>query len=61
MINVAIVGYGNLGRGVKRALKNSADLQLTAVFTRRPEQLKKEITEVPVLRTDKFSLAKDKG
>ena len=59
MINAAIVGYGNLGHGVKRALENSVDIKLTAVFTRRPEQIKKEITEVPVLGTDKFSLPKD--
>jgi len=59
MINAAIIGYGNLGRGVKLALENSVDIKLTAVFTRRPEQLKKEITEVPVLATDKFLLPKD--
>ncbi len=58
MIHAAIVGYGNLGRGVKRALEKSADMTLTAVFTKRVEQLKKEITEVPVLATDKFSLPK---
>jgi len=58
MINAAIVGYGNLGRGVKRALETSADIKLATVFTRRPEQLKKEITEVPILGTDKFSLPK---
>jgi len=58
MVNAAIVGYGNLGRGVKLALKNGVGIKLTAVFTRRPEQLKKEITEVPVLGTDKFSLPK---
>jgi diaminopimelate dehydrogenase len=58
MINAAIVGYGNLGHGVKRALENSVDIKLAAVFTRRPEQLKKEITEVPLLGTDNFSLPK---
>jgi diaminopimelate dehydrogenase len=59
MINAAIVGYGNLGRGVKRALENSIDIKLTAVFTKRLEQLKKEITEVPVFGTNKFSLPKN--
>lgn len=59
MINIAIVGYGNLGRGVKHALENAGDMKLVAVFSRRPDKLKKEITEVPVLRTDKFSLPKD--
>jgi diaminopimelate dehydrogenase len=35
MIKVAIVGYGNLGRGVERALKQNADMELVGVFTRR--------------------------
>jgi len=59
MINAAIVGYGNLGRGVKQALEASADIKLTVVFTKRFEQLKKEIKEVPVLATDGYSLPKD--
>jgi diaminopimelate dehydrogenase len=58
MINAAIIGYGNLGRGVKHALETSADMTLTAVFSKRFDQLKNEITEVPVLATDKFSLPK---
>ena len=35
MIKIAIVGYGNLGRGVERALKQSADMELIGVFSRR--------------------------
>ncbi|MDT2570417.1 diaminopimelate dehydrogenase [Enterococcus raffinosus] len=35
MIKIAIVGYGNLGRGVERALKQSADMELVGVFSRR--------------------------
>jgi len=59
MINAAIVGYGNLGRGVRQALETSTDMKLVAVFSRRVDQLKKEITQVPVISTDKFSLPKD--
>ncbi len=59
MIHAAIVGYGNLGKGVRNALKNAVDIKLSAVFSRRPDELKKEISEVPVLGTDKFSLPKD--
>ena len=41
MIRVAIVGYGNLGRGVELALKQSPDMSLVGIFTRRlPEQVK---------------------
>ena len=35
MYNIAIVGYGNLGRGVELSLKKNADLNLVGVFTRR--------------------------
>ncbi len=58
MINAAIVGYGNLGRGVRRAMETSADMKLTAVFSRRVDHLKKEITQVPVLPTEKLTLPK---
>ena len=35
MIKIAIVGYGNLGRGVERALKQNTDMELVGVFSRR--------------------------
>ena len=35
MIKVAIVGYGNLGKGVEYALSQNPDFRLDAVFTRR--------------------------
>ena len=34
-IRVGIVGYGNLGRGVERALALCEDMQLVGIFTRR--------------------------
>lgn len=34
-IRIGIMGYGNLGRGVECAIKNSSDMELVAVFTRR--------------------------
>ncbi len=40
-IKLAIVGYGNLGRGVEAAVKQNDDIELKAVFTRRnPDELK---------------------
>lgn len=43
MVRVAIVGYGNLGRGVERSLKQNQDMELVGVFTRRlPEQVETE-------------------
>lgn len=32
---IGIVGYGNLGRGVRKALKQNPDIELVAIFTRR--------------------------
>ncbi len=58
MINVAIVGYGNLGRGVKQALGNNKDMKLAALFSRRPDQMKKEFKDIPVLSTEKPELPK---
>ncbi len=36
-IKVGVIGYGNLGRGVLKAIKQSDDIELEAVFTRREE------------------------
>ena len=39
-IRVGVIGYGNLGRGVECAIKQNADMELVAVFTRRaPENV----------------------
>ncbi len=41
MINIGILGYGNLGRGVEKAVLKNPDINLCAIFTRRnPEDLK---------------------
>ena len=45
MINIAILGYGNLGRGVECAVKQNDDLKLNYVFTRRPPETVKILTE----------------
>ena len=56
MINVAIVGYGNVGRGVIAALGKNKDMKLTAVFSRRPEQVSKQFKGVPVLNAAKVAV-----
>jgi diaminopimelate dehydrogenase len=58
MVNIAIVGYGNLGRGVKNAIERNTDMKLTAVFTRRPEAVKKDIKDVPIFPGAQSSLPK---
>lgn len=34
-IRVGIVGYGNLGKGVRKAINQNKDIELEAIFTRR--------------------------
>ena len=47
---IAILGYGNLGRGVEAAIAQNDDLELAAVFTRRdPAGLTIHTPDVPVL------------
>ena len=47
-INIALVGYGNVGRGVEKAIKLNTDTELVAVLTRRPEQVRNELKDVTV-------------
>ena len=48
-VRIGIVGYGNLGRGVERAVAKNPDLTLVAVFTRRPASLTVQDAATPVL------------
>ena len=47
-VRIGIVGYGNLGRGVEKALAKNPDLELVAVFTRRPASLTVQDAATPV-------------
>lgn len=52
-IRIGIVGYGNLGRGVERAVQQNPDMELVAIFSRRsPEQLTIASSATKVLLTD---------
>ena len=44
-IKIGILGYGNLGKGIECAIKQNGDLELVAVFTRRPPETVKILTE----------------
>ncbi|MBQ7293474.1 MAG: diaminopimelate dehydrogenase, partial [Clostridia bacterium] len=60
-IRIGIFGYGNLGRGVEAAIKQNKDMELCAVFTRRPPETLKINTEgVPVYHADTVGDFKDK-
>ena len=60
MIKIGIMGYGNLGRGIECALKQNPDMELRAVFTRRPPETVKILTEgVKVYHVDDAASMKD--
>lgn len=59
-MNIGILGYGNLGRGIECAVRQNADMELKAVFTRRDPKTVKILTEgVPVYSTDDVIAHKD--
>lgn len=49
---VAIVGYGNVGRGVRHAIAKSSDMTLAGIVTRDPKRIEKEAAGVPVYAKD---------
>ncbi|MCR5202771.1 MAG: diaminopimelate dehydrogenase [Lachnospiraceae bacterium] len=52
-IRIGILGYGNLGKGVECAIKQSDDMELVAVFTRRdPSSLTINTPSAKVLSSD---------
>ena len=61
MINIGIVGYGNLAKGVECAIRQNPDMTLAAVFTRRdPASVKIQTPDVPVLRLEDAGEWKDR-
>ena len=59
-MRIGIVGYGNLGRGVESAIRQNADMELVAVFTRRdPASVKIKTAGVPVLPLEEAFKMKD--
>ena len=60
MIKVAIVGYGNLGKGVECALKQNKDMCLYGIFSRRDPEKMQTLTGAPVYKIDDILNHKDK-
>ena len=54
MIKIAIVGYGNLGRGAEAAIKQNPDTELYGIFTRRAPETVKTLTKVKVFHIDEL-------
>lgn len=52
-IRVGIMGYGNLGKGAHKAVKQQPDMELAAVFTRRdPAELQINERSLNIVRAD---------
>ena len=59
-MNIGILGYGNLGRGVECAIGQNEDMTLKVVFTRRnPESVKLLTKGVPVISISDIENYKD--
>lgn len=60
-MRIAILGYGNLGRGVEAGVRQNDDMELVAVFTRRdPASVDIETAGVPVVSVEEIERWKDK-
>jgi len=53
-IKVCVVGYGNVGKGVKEAVKRNLDMELVAIITKRPREVKREVRDVCVFPYEKY-------
>lgn len=61
MTRIAIMGYGNLARGVECAIAQNPDMELVAVFTRRdPASVQVRTAGVPVVAAADAAAWKDK-
>ncbi len=60
MINVGIVGYGNLGKGVEKALTFAKDVSCLGIFTRRNPDSVKPLSNLPVYSVSELENFKGK-
>ncbi|MDO4846387.1 MAG: diaminopimelate dehydrogenase, partial [Oscillospiraceae bacterium] len=58
-MRIAICGYGNLGRGVEAALRQTTDMKAIGVFTRRDPKNLQTVTGVPVFSADEIDAHRD--
>lgn len=55
LIKLGIVGFGNLGKGVENAIAQNPDMELTAIFSRRPaDQIKSNAPVYSMTKLPKF-------
>ena len=60
MIKAGIIGYGNLGRGVEASVSDSADMELSGIFTRRKPESIETVSGASVYSFDEIRRFKDK-
>ena len=60
MIKIAIAGYGNLGKGVEKAVAQNPDMKLVCVFTRRDPGSLKPASGVPAVAMAEMADWKEK-
>ncbi len=60
MVNIGILGYGNLGRGVEKAVLKNPDMNLCAIFTRRNPADLNVNSNAQVVSIDEIENWKDK-
>ncbi len=58
-MKIAIAGYGNLGKGVECSIMQNNDMELVGVFTRRPPESVKTLTNAKTYHMDDLSKFKD--
>ena len=59
-MKIAVLGYGNLGKGIECAVKQNDDMELACVFTRRdPNTLTIKTAGVPVYSATEIEAHKD--
>ncbi len=58
-MKLAILGYGNLGKGIEAAIRQNADMELVGVFTRRDPATVKTLTGAKVYAEADLSSMKD--
>lgn len=58
-MNLAIYGYGNIGKGVELAALQNPDVKITGVFTRRSPEKVQTLTGLPVYPAAEITAHKD--
>lgn len=58
-MKLAILGYGNLGKGVESAIKQNTDMELVGVFTRRNPDDVKVLSGAKAYHVDELTKMKD--